>query len=54
MKKLTNEEINKLINYSQWMFDDGMVNFTYEDMKEFERIRDKHAKLEKSKTKSKR
>jgi hypothetical protein len=38
---LSREEIERLIGFSQWMFDDGMVNFIYEDMIEFERIKKK-------------
>ena len=39
--KLNEKEIYFLINCSQWMFDDGMVNFTKEDYDEFERIQKK-------------
>ena len=41
MTNLTNEEINRLIDFSQWMFDDGMVNFTFEDYDEFKKIKKK-------------
>lgn len=42
MTKLNNEEIKFLIGCAKSMFDDGMVNFTYEDMMEFERIKKKY------------
>jgi hypothetical protein len=41
MTKLTNEEIERLIDFSQWLFDDGFVNFTYKDYQEFKNIKKK-------------
>ena len=42
MTNLNREEVDRLIGFSQWLFDDGMVNYTKEDYDEFERIKKKH------------
>ena len=44
--RLKDKEIEKLIDYSQWLFDDGFANFKKEDIEEFNRIKSKWNKKE--------